>query len=41
MSKFLVLYNSPAPAVEMMANATPEQAPAGMEAWMAWAKKNA
>jgi hypothetical protein len=40
MTKFLVLYNSPISAAEMMANATPEQAQAGMDAWMAWAKKN-
>lgn len=39
MGKFLVLYNSPIPAAEMMANATPEQTQAGMDAWMAWAQK--
>ena len=40
MTKFLILYNAPASAAEMMANATPEQTQAGMEAWMAWAQKN-
>jgi hypothetical protein len=40
MTKFVVLYNSPVSAAEMMAQATPEQAQAGMDAWMAWAKKN-
>src|SRR5262249_33726938 len=38
-SKFLVLYRSSASAREQMANATPEQAQAGMEAWQAWAAK--
>jgi poly(3-hydroxybutyrate) depolymerase len=37
--KFLVLYRSPVPARERMANATPEQAQAGMEGWQAWAEK--
>jgi hypothetical protein len=40
MTKFLVLYTSSVPATEMMAAASPEQAQAGMEAWMAWANKN-
>jgi hypothetical protein len=35
-TKFLVLYRAPISAREQMANATPEQARAGMEAWMAW-----
>jgi hypothetical protein len=39
MSKFLVLYRAPMSAREQMANATPEQAKAGMDAWMAWAGK--
>jgi hypothetical protein len=39
MTKFLVLYHAPASAQEQMANATPEQAKAGMDAWMAWAGK--
>ena len=38
MSKFLVLYRSPVSAREQMANATPEQAQAGMQAWQAWAE---
>ncbi|MBP6014672.1 MAG: hypothetical protein KBA31_20765 [Alphaproteobacteria bacterium] len=37
MAKFLVLYRAPASAQEQMSKATPEQAKAGMEAWMAWA----
>ena len=40
MKKFLVLYRSSISARDQMANATPEQAKAGMDAWMAWAKKN-
>ena len=40
MEKFLVLYNSPTPAAEMMASVTPEQAEAGMAEWTAWAEKN-
>jgi hypothetical protein len=39
MTKFLVLYYAPVSAAQQMASATPEQAKAGMEAWMAWAKK--
>lgn len=35
--KFLVMYNSSVSAMEQMANATPEQAKAGMDAWMQWA----
>lgn len=37
MKKFLVLYRSQVSAQEQMAKATPEQAKAGMDAWMAWA----
>ena len=37
MSKFLVLYRSPVSARDQMANATPEQAQAGMQAWQSWA----
>jgi hypothetical protein len=40
MPKFLVLYNSPIPAAEMMANATPEETKAGMDAWTAWSERN-
>jgi len=35
--KFLVLYQSTVPASEQMKNVTPEQAKAGMDAWMSWA----
>jgi hypothetical protein len=38
-SKFLVLYRSSVSAREQMADATPEQAQAGMEAWQAWAQR--
>ncbi len=41
MKKFLVLYHAPISAKKQMAKATPEQAKAGMDAWMKWAKKNA
>lgn len=37
MSKFLVLYQGSVSASDQMAQATPEQVQAGMEAWMAWA----
>lgn len=37
MKKFLVLYHSSTSAAEQMADATPEQAKAGMDAWMSWA----
>jgi hypothetical protein len=37
--KFLVLYQSSVPAREMMANATPEQAKAGMDAWTEWMQR--
>lgn len=39
MTKFMVLYRSAVSAQDQMASATPEQAQAGMEAWMAWAAK--
>ena len=39
MSKYLVLYRSPTSAQEQMANTTPEQAQAGMEAWQSWMTK--
>ena len=39
MSKFLVLYRAPVSARELMASITPEQAQAGMQAWMGWAEK--
>jgi hypothetical protein len=40
MKKFLVLYHTPVSAREQMANATPEQAKAGMDAWMAWSSRS-
>ena len=39
MKKFLVLYRAPIASFDQMMQATPEQAKAGMDAWMAWAKK--
>jgi hypothetical protein len=39
MKKFLVLYKAPLSAFEQMQKSTPEQQKAGMDAWMAWAKK--
>src|SRR5215210_7304665 len=40
MTNFFVLYNSPVSAAEMMANSTPEEMKAGMDAWMAWGQRN-
>jgi len=40
MPKFLVLYRSSASARDQMANATSEQAKAGMDAWMNWAERS-
>jgi len=37
MTKYLLLYRAPVSAQDQMANATPEQAQAGMDAWMQWA----
>lgn len=39
MAKFMVLYRSSESARDQMANTTPEQMKAGMDAWMAWAGK--
>ena len=39
MAKFLVLYRSKVSAVEQMAQSTPEQAQAGMDAWTTWAEQ--
>jgi hypothetical protein len=39
MTKYLVLYRAPASSRQSMASMTPEQAKAGMDMWMAWAKK--
>jgi hypothetical protein len=41
MKKFLVLYKAPTASFEQMMKATPEQAKAGMEAWMAWGQNAA
>jgi hypothetical protein len=40
MAKFLVLYNSPMSASEVMGSSSPEEMKAGMDAWMAWFQKN-
>jgi hypothetical protein len=39
MSKFMILYRATTSAREQMANATPEQMQAGLEAWRTWATK--
>ena len=39
MTRFMVLYLSSTSAREQMADATPEQAQAGIAAWMQWAGK--
>ncbi len=39
MTKYLLLYRAPVSATEQMADAPPEAAAAGMEAWMTWAGK--
>ena len=40
MSKFFLLYLAPTSSIDqMMANSSPEQMKAGMEAWMTWMKK--
>jgi hypothetical protein len=38
MPRFLVLYRSPMSPRDMMANASPEEMQAGMDAWMGWAR---
>jgi hypothetical protein len=38
-TKYLVLYRSSMTAEEQMSQGTPEQAQAGMDAWMAWAQQ--
>ena len=41
MSKFFALYLAPVSSIdEMMANASPEQMKAGMDAWMNWIKSH-
>ena len=39
MTNYLVLYRSGMTAGEQMAQSTPEQAQAGMDAWTAWAQQ--
>ena len=39
MNKYLVLYKSSVSAKEQMGRGSPEQAKAGMDLWMSWAKK--
>jgi hypothetical protein len=39
MKKFMVLYEAPVSAREQLGQATPEQAQAGMQAWMQWQEK--
>jgi hypothetical protein len=39
MTKYLLLYRAPVSAQDQMANADPELAQAGMDAWMNWADK--
>lgn len=39
MTKYLVLYMSAVSPEEQIANATPEEGQAGMEAWMSWADR--
>jgi len=41
MKKFLVLYKASAAEFEKAMKSTPEQAKAGMDAWMAWGSKAA
>jgi hypothetical protein len=40
MPKYLVLYLSSVSARDQLANATPEEAQAGMQAWMDWAEQS-
>lgn len=40
MKEFLILYRAPVGAREQMAQATSQQAKAGMDAWMRWAKES-
>jgi len=39
MTNYLLLYMSAVPPEEQIANATPEEGQAGMEAWMSWADR--
>ena len=38
MTKYLILYRSSSSARDMMSQASPEEAKAGMDAWMTWAQ---
>ena len=40
MKKFMAFYVAPISAIAQLAKSTPAQRKAGMEAWMAWWKKN-
>lgn len=39
MSKYLLLYRSPTSAEDQIANASPDEAQAGMDAWTEWADR--
>ena len=39
MNKYVVLYRASTSAADQMANATPEQMQAGMDAWMSWSQR--
>ena len=39
MAKYLVLYRAKMSAVEQLSQSSPEQAQAGMQAWMDWAQR--
>ena len=39
MKKFIVIYHAPIDALQQTAEASPEEAEKGMEAWMVWAQK--
>lgn len=39
MSKYLLLYRSAISAEDQMANASPDEAQAGMDAWMEWSNR--
>lgn len=39
MAKYLVLYRARMSAVEQLSQSSPEQAQAGMQAWMDWAQR--
>ena len=39
MPKYIVLYHSPFPVVDMLKSVTPEQMQEGMKEWQAWVEK--